>query len=332
MRVWLLVVAACGGSSDKPIDAAMIDVAPDSQALVQYRETCDGSGAAAIDAMHFVDVNDENQALRLYQRGVATPLQTMELGLGEAVTAEVDLEDLERVGNRLYMVASHGRKASGNLDRARYKYAAFDLGGTPPAITLTPVGVSGQLLDQMLVSANWDTPNANVIAALQAASMLGTASDPNLAPEVNGTNIEALASDGAGKLLVGFRNPRPAGKAIVVAIANPDAALTGAARFANAFELDLGGLGIRSMTRAASGILIVAGPHTGGGPYALYTWTPPGAPTRLTDITAPPQTAPEAVVTYDSAVQIVFDGGDVVTGGVQCKDQAVAARSFFTLE
>lgn len=302
-----------------------------------YKNTCDGSGALAVSFTYFIDVNDEDQVVRLYERAKpAAPVQAIDISaaLGLAANAEGDLEDLERVGNRVFVTTSHGRKASGNLDRARYKLAAFDLAGTPPAITLASAGTSSLLLDQMLVAGNWDAPNATVIAALQASSNLADGSDANLAPEVNGTNIEALASDGTGKLLIGFRNPRPGNKAIVVSLANPDAALTGTARFGGAAELDLGGLGIRSMaySPAHAAVLILAGPHATTGPFKLYQWSGAltAAPTFVADITAPALSSPEAVVPYPGTkdVQIVFDGGDALVGGVACKDAAVADRTF----
>lgn len=340
MRQWLLaVLAGCGGGGEPAaIDAPTADVAVDAgpPSPTTYRETCDGSGAIALTGSLFLDVNDENQSARIYEHGVASgPLQSIDLATALGVpTAEVDLEDLERVGDRMFAIASHGRKTSGALDRARYRFAGFDLAGTVPNLTLTSAGVSTQLLDQMLVAANWDQPNAAVIAALDAASDLGDASDPDLAPEIDGTNIEGLASDGAGRLLVGFRNPRPNNKAIVVSIVNPDAALTGTARFGGAAELDLGGLAIRSMTYspAHGAVLIVAGPHIGGPPFKLYRWSGALAdpPALVGNIAAPSQTAPEAIVAYPGSkdVQIVFDGGDVMVGNVQCKDLAPADRTF----
>lgn len=339
----LLLLTACGD----PSNPADVDgsVTGDGSGLVSleptpttYRETCDGSGAVALSFTHFVDVNDENQGARIYQRAMPTaPVQTLDLsaGLGLAANTEADLEDLERIGNRIFITTSHGRRASGALDRARYKFAAFDVGGTAPSFTLTSAGTSNALLDQMLNAANWDAPNTPVIAALTASSKLDDNNEAPLAPELMGTNIEALANDGTGKLLIGFRNPRPGNKAIVVSLVNPDAALTGTARFGAAAELDLGGLGIRGMTYSAvhQAVLVIAGPHDGAnGPFKLYTWSGAltAAPTFVADLTAPADTAPEAVVAYPNTkdVQIIFDGGDAPISGGACKDAPVAARVF----
>jgi hypothetical protein len=341
--LWSVVLLGCGGGGAEPaIDAPAGGDGADPDGLVSldktpttYRETCDGSGALALSFTHFIDVNDENQGVRVYERAKPTaPLQIIDISaaLGVAPTIEADLEDLARIGTRVYATTSHGRRTNGDLDRARYKLAAFDIGGTPPNLTLAPAGTSSALLDQMLVAANWDTPNTAVIAALTTSSKLGDNSDADLAPELAGTNIEALADDGTGKLLVGFRNPRPNNQAIVVTLANPGVAITGTARFASATLLDLGGLGIRSMTYspAHAAVLIIAGPHTGGvGPFKLYKWSG-AALVLVADIVAPAQSAPEAVVAYPNTkdVQIVFDGGDATINGAECKDAPVADRVF----
>jgi hypothetical protein len=314
-------------------DAARLDPTPGS-----YRATCDGSGALAIDFNHFINVSDEDQVVRVYVRGSsAGPVQSLDISaaLGVATTAEVDLEDVTRIGSRVFMTASHGRKSSGSLDRARYKLAAFDLGGSPPAISLTSAGTSNLLLDQILDADNWDQPNTGVIAALDAASDLGTASDSTLAPENQGTNVEGLAHDAAGRLLVGFRNPRVNGNAIVVAIANPDGAISGqTAQVAGAAELDLGGLTLRGMaySEVHQAVILIGGSIASGGPFALFMWS--GAlgdePTQLATLTPPAMSAPEAIVPYPSTrdVQVLFDQGDADISGVQCKDAAVADRVF----
>ena len=335
--LWALVACGGGGGGDEtPVDAAMPDtLAPDGRPPTVYRETCDGSGAVAVSQAHFLDVNDENQVARIYTQGQASaPVQSIDLSPTFGAV-EADLEDIARVGDRIFITTSHARTASGNLNRARYRLGAFDLAGAPPSLALTPVGSTGQLLDQMLVAGNWDTPNTAVIAALTTSSKLNDNSDPDLAPEIDGTNIEGLANDGTGKLLIGFRNPRPGGKALVVSLVNPDAALTGTARFGTAYEIDLGGLGIRSMTYSPThaAVLIVAGAHNSGTTFQLYKWTPGGAPALVTAITAPASSAPEAVVAYPGSkdVQIVFDGGDALIGGVGCKDAPVGDRVFSDL-
>lgn len=339
MSRWLLLaLAACGGSSgsrdaNEPDGSGLVSL---DKTPTSYRETCDGSGGLALSFTHFIDVNDEDEVARIYERAKpAAPVQQIALhaGLGVAAGDEADVEDLTRIGDRVFVTTSHARKTSGKLDRVRYRVGVFDVAGMAPAVSLTPVGSTGQLLDRMVDAANWDAPNAGVIAALVASSKLADDDEPSLAPEIAGANIEGLASDGTGKLLVGFRNPRPGDKALVVQVANPDALLTGA-RFGGVAELDLGGLGIRALAYSPvhQAVLIVAGSHAPGTVFKLYTWsgvlTAPA--TFVTDLVAPAGYSPEAVVPYPNTkdVQILFDGGDATIGGVGCKDAPVADRIF----
>lgn len=348
-----LAGAACSGSTPTPSpidpDAPPPGDGPQPDAPLRsldptpgtYRETCDGSGALALDFDHFLDVNDENQGARVFRRARdGAPLRTIDLSsaLNLATGDEGDLEDIARIGNRLFVITSHGRNTSGQIRLARYRFGALDLSGSAPNIALAPAGAISILLQELLQPARWTTPDTAVIAALEASSKLGTATDANLAPELQGTNIEGLAADGAGGLLIGFRNPRPGARAIVVGLANPSEAASGQAppRFTGAASLDLGGLGIRSMawSEAHRAVLVLAGPHDGGapGPFRLYKWSGAltAAPVLAATLTAPASSAPEAVVPYPDTkdVQIVFDQGDALIGGTICKDVAAAQRRF----
>jgi hypothetical protein len=351
---WLVlaVLAACGGSipSTDPPDAPgggggddappgpdgsepALDPTPGT-----YRETCDGSGAVAIDFDHFLDVNDENQGVRIFRRAAAAaPVVQLDISdaLGIADDDEADLEDVARVGKRLYLITSHGRNTSGKLRPTRYRFAAFDLAGTLPAMTLQPIGSSSRLLSDLLVAANWDAPDAAVIATLTASSRLDVQTDANLAPELAGTNIEGLASDHAGRLVIGFRNPHPNGPAIVVTLTNPDAVVAGqTARFGAAATLDLGGLGIRGMawSDAHAAVLVLAGPSGGPGPFRLYKWSGAlgAAPSLVRELTAPAASAPEAIVPYPGThdIQILYDQGDAAVGGTTCKLATPTDRRF----
>src|SRR5687768_2401324 len=107
MRVSLVVLAACGGSEAPAVDASSAgDAQPDGGGLVSldktpttYRGTCDGSGALALSFTHFLDLNDENQVVRIYERAKpAVPAQMLDINtaLGLAASAEADLEDVTR--------------------------------------------------------------------------------------------------------------------------------------------------------------------------------------------------------------------------------------------
>ncbi|HEX6764628.1 MAG TPA: DUF3616 domain-containing protein [Polyangiaceae bacterium] len=308
-----------------------------------YRQTCDGSLGVVIDADHFLDGNDENQGLRIYRRGAdAAPVATVDVSTSIGLTAsdEADLEDAARIGNRIYVVSSHGRDKDGNLERERYRFFGLDISGTVPNVSLTGAGFSSTLLDQMLVAANWTTPNPAVIATLNAAANLGEPEDSDLAPKADGTSIEALAwaptATRPSQLLVGFRNPTQSADAIVVSLLNADAVLAGAtASFGEATLLDLGGLGLRAMAYSPlhAAVLVIAGPTADDGPFRLFRWSglPSTAPVAIRDVTnAPADASAEAIVVYPNTrdVQILFDEGDHLVGGTACKDAAASSRSF----
>jgi hypothetical protein len=343
----ILLTAGCVHGNPSHVDAggdavdAAID-APDPLAPGTYRETCDGSGAVALDSMHFLDVNDENQGLRIYTRATdGPPLQTFDLsaGLGVTSTDEVDLEDLARVGDRVFAIASHGRDSSGDLQPTRYRFAAFDLAGALPNLSFGVVGSTSTLLVDLLDSANWDTPDINLITTLDTSSKLTDAHTPSLAPELAGTNIEGLAfapiAGEPDRMVIGFRNPQPGGSAIVISLVNAPAAVTGSkAHFGGAAQLDLGGLGVRGMAYSAAhtAVLILAGPHDSGGPFRIYKWSGElaVAPVLVGDVVPPGSSAAEAIVPYPGSkdVQILFDQGDAMIGGTTCKKAAPAARVF----
>jgi hypothetical protein len=97
--------------SNEPDGGVSLDPTPGT-----YRQTCDGSGAIALDFQHFLDVNDENQVARVYRRATdAAPARQLDLSaaLGLATADEGDLEDVARIGDRLYLITSHGRNSSG---------------------------------------------------------------------------------------------------------------------------------------------------------------------------------------------------------------------------
>ena len=199
-------------------------------------------------------------------------------------------------------------------------------------------GSTSALLEAMLQASNWMVPNSAIISLLDQSARLSKASVASLAPESDGLNIEGLAalptSARPNQLLIGFRNPQSSTKAIVVSLVNPDAVVTGTtASFGEAFELDLGGLGIRALSWSAAHqkVLVLAGPHGGGGPFRLYTWDAKAPPVPVQDVAAPKDGSPEAIVTYPNTrdVQILFDQGDNDINGEICKDASDASK-FFT--
>ncbi|WAS94987.1 DUF3616 domain-containing protein [Nannocystis punicea] len=309
-----------------------------------YKQSCDGSFGVALDGSYFLDGNDEDQGLRVYRRGAdANAARSVDVSASISLSTsdEADLEDAARIGDRIYIVSSHGRDKSGNLERMRYRFFAVDVAGTAPNVSLTTVGYTSKLLDDMVKSANWLTPNASVIATLATAANLSKATDANLAPKVNGSNIEGLAwlptAQRPKQLVVGFRNPLQGTDAILVTLLNADAVLGGAvAQFGEAILLDLGGLRVRGMSWSPvhAAMLILAGPKDGAaGPFRLYKWSGVAgqAPVLVQNITSfPTDSGPEAIVVYPDThdVQVVFDQGEHLISGTICKDKSVSSRYF----
>ncbi len=309
----------------------------------KYQSTCDGSGAVAIDGTHFLDVNDENQGIRIYTQGAqAAPVQELDVSaaLGLATSAETDLEDAARIGDRVYVVGSHGRDKSGKLVATRYKFVGIDLAGAVPALEMQVAGSYSDLLVDMLDSSQWVTPDAVVIDLLKSRSKLGNGTVASLAPKDQGTCIEGLAAlpsaTTPGRLVLGFRNPQEGAQAILVTLLNADAVLAGAhAQFGEAIRFDLGGNGIRGMAWSPThqALLFLSGPHDATeGPFALWRWSgvSGSGPVKVKDITAPAGSAPEAVVPYPGTldVQVLFDFGSFQIGGSDCKDVAVGSQYF----
>ncbi|MGC4092981.1 MAG: DUF3616 domain-containing protein [Polyangiaceae bacterium] len=333
------VGGAASGGSVASGGAVALDPTPGS-----YKQACDGSLSVAIDGTYFLDGDDDDQKLRLYLRGTGRdPVKTIDIskGIGLDTDAEADLEDAARVGNRIYVVSSHGRDKDGKLDRARFRFFGLDLAGTSPNITLTAAGYSSKLLDDLLLAKNWLTPATAVITTLTNSSKLSTDTDEDLAPNAGGTNIEALTwaptTARPNQLLIGFRNPLQGTDAIVVSLLNADEVLAGsAARFGEAALLNLGGLGLRSMTWSPlhGAVLLLAGPHNdASGPFRLYKWSGVASevPQLVTTLSGvPSDSSPESVVTYPNSrdVQIVFDQGDHVIGDDSCKDADSSDRLF----
>ncbi len=345
MKRLAIVLAGCSANHAAPPDAP-IDAAADTATIVSldptsgiYRETCDGSAGVMIDFTHFMNFDDEDQRVAIYTRAAAgQPVQSIDIStaIGMTATDEADLEDATRVGDRVYAIGSHGRDDNGTLQPTRDRFFAIDLAGTVPDVTLTVAGFSATLLVDMLDAANWQTPDATVIAALTASSKLGDTTDASLAPKDQGTNIEGLAAFPDGRLAIGFRNPQPGNQALIVTLVNPDAVIAGAhAQLGEAIELPLGGLAIRGLAWSAvhGEMLVLAGPHDTGGPFQLFAWSGAAADAPVLvdgNILVPDGSSAEAIVPYPGTrdVQILFDMGESTVDGTSCKKAIVADQQF----
>ena len=296
-------------------------------AQVEYRGMCDASAAVGLGTSHFVVADDESDVLRIYKRGAPMPVASVDLTdhlrnrAANGETSEADIEGAAKIGSRIYWISSHARKGKdGTVDTHRQRFFATEVvgGANPPSVKA--VGAAYEFLLKNLLADSRFAP-------LVEAAALG--------PETErGLNIEGLAATADGKLLIGFRNPRPGGKALVVPLLNPAPVVdSGAAPvFGDLVRLDLGGRGIRSMERLENEFVIAAGPH---GPadsnavqpaFALFRWSGVAdqSPRFVRALDAGTQRA-EALFVDEDANELVIlsDDGDEPVDGRDCKHKKV---------
>jgi len=227
---------------------------------------CDASAAAVIDREYFIVADDEENILRVYSRHGGAPIHQVNLAKflssgGRQATEEADLEGAAQIGKRTYWIGSHGRNKKGEVSPGRQRFFATETESTDGRPSVYPVG----------------RPYSHLLEDLQrderlAPYRLGKAAE--LAPkEAGALNIEGLAASPDGHLLIGFRNPVRNGKALLVPLRNPGGLIQGErAQFGSPLELDLGGLGIRSIGWDGDRYLIIAGHYGAGGRTRLYAW------------------------------------------------------------
>ncbi|MEC5159738.1 MULTISPECIES: DUF3616 domain-containing protein [unclassified Janthinobacterium] len=244
--------------------SALLAAAPRAAAQQEfvYRGLCDASAAVALGPDRFIVADDERNTLKIYRRGVADAVDAIEAWkfLDTKKDKESDLEGAAAIGRRIYWISSHGRNKRGEAQARRHRFFATDDGDGQARPRLTGRVYAG-LQEDMLAAAE--------------LRPLGLAAAAALGPEQpGGFNIEGLAATPQGQLLIGLRSPLLAGKALLLPLLNPDELIEGKqARFGAAFELDLGGRGVRSVERVGSSYLIVAGPTANAGAFALYRWS-----------------------------------------------------------
>jgi Protein of unknown function (DUF3616) len=295
-----------------------------------YRGTCDASAAAAIGDQLFVVANDEDSMLRVYRRDASgEPVGAFDLTsfLDLAKRQEADIEGAARIGNRVYWITSHGANNSGKAQPERWRLFATDITVADRNVVITPAG----------------TPYKDLVRALAEAPALRRFkldAAAHIAPEQRGgLNIEGLSATPQGTLLIGFRNPVPDGKALLVPLLNPrDVIDRQPARFGKPILLALGGRGVRSIAyvAASASYLIIAGPSSDGGTFHLYEWS------GSSDDAPVPVERPElsglqaeALVVYEeprAGVQVLSDDGSRRVNGTACKEAPSSEKSFRAID
>jgi hypothetical protein len=302
-------------------------------ALLRHSGMSDASAAVAVDASTFLVADDERNVLHAYRAGrpggpLAVFRWDVHLGIDpKEEHPEVDIEGAARLGEVVYWISSHGRNRDGKWRPNRHRLFATSVTVAAGRVALRPFGRS---YDRLALDLAADAR----LRALGLAEAVdeGDKTDKRLAPTKRGLNIESLCGTPDGRsLLIGFRNPRPGDKALLVPLRNPAAVLARGARaeFGEPILLDLPAeadgkrlhLGIRSIaySKRHAAYVIVAGAHDGQDVFALYRWPGPkgGRPQRLERATRRLQGmgdfTPEAVAVYPHTdrIQVLSDDGTV---------------------
>ena len=299
----------------------------------RYTGMCDASGAVTVSSNLFVVADDEHNVLQVYRSDQpGGPVKQFDFNAFLEVhgkSLEADLEGAARIGDRAFWIGSHGRNTDGKERLNRHRLFATDIIVNNGDVTLTPAGKPyKRLLEDLLRDARFD--------------QFHFAKAARHAPKERGAlNIEGLSATPEGHLLIGFRNPVPSSKALLIPLLNPNEVIEGApARFDDAVMLDLGGRGIRDIAWHGGTYMIIAGSWHGGGNFQLYRWPGPGAKPEPLQVDHLNDYHPEALVIYPQygfkEFQVLSDDGTLLIDGCPCKDlkdpNQRAFRSFWVVQ
>lgn len=233
-----------------------------------FSDMADASAATWIDDKKFVVASDEDSVLRIYDiEKPGPPCQFVDISGFLNVDRdkpETDIEACTRLGDRIYFITSHGRNKNGRERVSRERFFAIDVGSTNGnEAFFRMVGKPyTNLLNDLLNDP--ELKKFNLAEAAQKAPK-----------SVGGLNIEGLCASTNRSLLIGFRNPIPEAKALIVPMLNPEQVIQGLhPKFGKPILLDLGGRGIRDMTFWNNKIWICAGPadEQSKVPFKLFLW------------------------------------------------------------
>ena len=290
-----------------------------------YTGMSDASAGCALGTNHFVVCDDESNELRVYRRDAGgAPLQTYNfagfLNL-DPRHPETDLECAARIGDSIYWMSSQGRNRTAKDRWNRHYFFAVKIEQGPRGFEFSPVGRPYHELIADLVTAP-QLRRFNLAAAASRAPK-----DPQA------LNIEGIAATPDRELLIGFRNPIPGGKALVVPLNNPQSVMQGEKpRLGSPLLLDLEGLGVRDFALADGRWLIIGGPSSEGGPFKLFKWKGPGTEPNLIKHVKLKDFHAEAIIFYPDKgwreFQLLSDDGSRLNHGVINKALAYSQRQF----
>jgi hypothetical protein len=290
-----------------------------------YSGEGDASGAVAVTSNLFLVADDEDNILRLYRNDTGGPpikqFDCDDFLQVRGKSLEADLEAGARIGDRAFWIGSHGRNAKGKERPNRCRLFATDISMAGGDVAVIPVGKPYKgLLDDLIRDSRFEQFHFTAAARLTPK-------------DADALNIEGLSATPEGHLLIGFRNPVPEGKALLIPLLNPNEVIEGkSAVFDPAIELDLGGLGIRDIAYYSGTYIISAGPYHGGGPFRFYRWSGTGTQPEQIAVEDLGDYHPEAIIIYPDKglheLQILSDDGRREVDGISNRDLPMRQRTF----
>lgn len=296
---------------------------------LKHQGICDASAAVPLGQDRFIVGNDEadkqlGNVLRVYNSQTSgEPLEIIDINSyfdNNPKRKEIDLEAVSELDGVIYWITSHGRNKDAEQKLPRHQFFATKITGDESILKQEGKSYTQLVLRDMIEDpklAQFDLKTAETIAPKNPG----------------GLNIEGLTVTPKGELLIGFRNPIPERKALLVPLKNPSD-LVGVnkdskANFGDPILLDLEGFGIRSIEywSVIDAYLIIAGKFDQGDDFALYSWSgkQEDKPSRIL-ISFPEFFRPESVLFYpdlNDQFQILSDDGTIVrANGQQCKNIA----------
>jgi hypothetical protein len=283
---------------------------------------CDSSGAIALGEKHFLVANDEDNLLRIYRSDrEGKPIDSSDINDyfdNNPEHKEVDIEATAQLDGIIYWITSGGRNKKGKFKPERHQFFANKL-IERDRIAFEQIGKS---YTQLVLQDMFRDERLKKYQ-LEAAEKIPP-------KEIGGLNIEGLAITRDRQLLIGFRNPIPQGKALLLPLINPLDLIQKQgtnASFGEPIELDLNGLGIRSIEywEREERYIIVAGAYDGSDRFALYQWSGLDEnPELIEELNLPSDFRPECVLFYPNLsdrFQLLSDDGSLPRDGLTpCKD------------
>ncbi len=325
-------------------------VAASARTYGLYRYIADASAAVSLDDNLVIVGGDEANVLRIYEWNEPNSAPILNVSLLNDLNIEpdhpeTDIEGATWLGDRIFWITSHGRNRYGEYRYSRYQFFATTVTFDGPDINVTVDGNYTNLVNDLIAYDNiYDLGLSDAIGVLDGT--IDPATYPDLAPKIDGLNIEGLASTPEGDALyIGFRNPRPEigsnHHALIIRLNNPEeVVLQGQSpQFEPPILLDLGPFGVRSMEYAPNlyRYLIVAGSHKSGAEeplQILYDYDPAtGFFSLLYEF---PVLTPEGMFQFpgDPDVHLLSDDGvllfDTPSGPIENKYLPTEQRTFRT--